>query len=94
MASAAAWEQWEELMSGGYSPIDDINDPLITEIANFAVTEYNKRSEAKLKFEKVIKGEAQLVEGTNYNLTLSATNGSVSNTYETKELTSFVPVHA
>jgi len=79
---------------GGYIPIDDINNPGVTEITNFAITEYNKQSEAKLKFEKVIKGEAQLVEGTNYRLTLSATNGSVSNTYETKELTSFVPVHA
>jgi len=90
-------------MPGGYSPID-INDPQVTGIANFAVTKYNRRSAAKLKFEKVIKGEAQAVEGTNYKLTLSASNGSVSNTYETvvyeslwgdtKELTSFVRVHA
>ena len=104
MAPAAAWEQCEEFITGGYSPIKDINDPQVTEIVNFAVTEYNKRTEAKLKFEKVIKGEIQFVEGTNYNVTLSASNSSVSNTYETvvsenfqgdsKELTSFVRVHA
>jgi hypothetical protein len=85
MASAAAWEQWEEFGLGGYSPINDINDPQVTKIANFAVTRYNKRSETKLKFEKVIKGESQAVglTKTNYKLTLSASNGSVSNTYET-----------
>ncbi|KAK2412907.1 cysteine proteinase inhibitor [Trifolium repens] len=89
---------------GGWSPIDNINDPYITGIANYAVTEYDKRSGAKLKFEKVIKGESQVVVGTNYRLILSAANGSASNNYEAlvwervwlnfKNLTSFEPVHA
>ncbi|PNX67836.1 cysteine proteinase inhibitor 5-like protein [Trifolium pratense] len=89
---------------GGWSPIDNINDPHITEIANYAVTEYDKRSGAKLKFEKVIKGESQVVAGTNYHLTLSAADGSDSNNYEAfvyervwqhfRNLTSFEPVHA
>jgi len=118
MASAAAWlvilraaaarEQLEQSMAsgivGGFSPIDDINNPRVTEIANFAVTEYNKRSGAELKFEKVIKGESQLVAGTNYQLTLSASEGSISKNYEAvawdqpwthfRNLTSFVPVHS
>jgi len=89
---------------GGWSPIDDINDPHVTEIANFAVTEYDRRSGAKLKFEKVIEGESQVVAGTNYRLTLSAADGSDSKNYEAvvwekiwqhfRNLTSFVPVHA
>jgi len=115
MASAAAWlvilraaAAREQSMAsqevGGYSPIEDINDPHVTRIANFPVTEYNKPSEAKLKFEKVIKGEAQFVIRINYRLTLSANNGSVSNTSETivyenlggvsKKLISFVRFHA
>jgi hypothetical protein len=89
---------------GGWSPIDNINDPYITGIANYAVTEYDKRSGAKLKFEKVIKGESQVVAGTNYRLILSAAEGSASNNYEAvvwervwenfRNLTSFEPVHA
>jgi cystatin-C len=89
---------------GGWSPIDNINDPYITGIANYAVTEYDKRSGAKLKFEKVIKGESQVVAGTNYRLILSAAEGSTSNNYEAvvwervwenfRNLTSFEPVHA
>ncbi|CAL5199589.1 unnamed protein product [Lathyrus oleraceus] len=89
---------------GGYTPIEDINDPHVIEIANFAVTQYDKQSGAKLKFNKVIKGESQVVAGTNYHLTLSAGEGSVSKIYEAvvyeklwlhfRNLTSFEPVHA
>ncbi|GAU14702.1 hypothetical protein TSUD_203510 [Trifolium subterraneum] len=88
---------------GGWSPIDNIKDPYITEIADYAVTEYDKRSGAKLKFQKVIKGESQVVAGTNYHLTLSATDGSASTNYEAvvyvrewqnfRNLTSFQPSH-
>ncbi|XP_004517283.1 cysteine proteinase inhibitor 5-like [Cicer arietinum] len=93
-----------EAIPGGWSPIENINDPHVTDVANFAVTEYDKRSGAKLKFEKVIKGESQVVSGANYRLVLSANDGSVSNHYEAvvwekvwlrfRNLTSFVQVHA
>ncbi|XP_027332122.1 cysteine proteinase inhibitor 5-like [Abrus precatorius] len=88
---------------GGWSPIKNINDPHVTEIANFAVTEYVKRSGAKLKLEKVIKGDTQVVAGINYRLVLAANDGSSSNNYEAvvwekwehfRNLTSFTPVHA
>lgn len=93
----------KELIVGGWSPIKNISDPHVTEIAVYAVTEYDKRSGAKLKLEKVIKGDTQVVAGTNYRLTLAATDGSSSNNYEAlvwekewlhfRNLTSFTPVH-
>jgi len=86
-----------QAIEGGYSPIVNINDPHVIEIANFAVTEYDKKSGATLKFEKIIKGESQIVQGTNYRLTFSANIGSLSKVYEaivyenksTRKLTSF-----
>jgi len=84
-----------------WSPIEDINDPHVTDIANFAVTEFNKQTGAKLRFEKVIKGESQVADGTNYRLTLSTSN-SVPNIFEAvvnekswehvRNLTSFIPI--
>ncbi|GAU32038.1 hypothetical protein TSUD_213930 [Trifolium subterraneum] len=58
----------------------NVNDPHVIEIANFAVTEYNKKTtEAKLKFEKVINGLSSTVnDETNYRLTVAANNGSSS----------------
>ncbi|ESW26013.1 hypothetical protein PHAVU_003G084300 [Phaseolus vulgaris] len=94
----------KNIASGGWSPIKNISDPHVTEIADYAVTEYAKRSGHKLKLEKVIKGETQVVAGVNYRLTLAATDGSSSNNYEAivwekvwqhfRNLTSFTPVHA
>lgn len=85
---------------GGWHPIKDINDPQITGIANFAVTEYNKRTGLKLKLKNVVQGEVQIISGTNYSLILSAGDSSGYNVYEavvyeslqhSKKLTSFVP---
>ncbi|PNX56220.1 cysteine proteinase inhibitor 5-like protein [Trifolium pratense] len=45
--------------SGGFNLIQDINDQHVTDMANFAVSEFNKQTGATLKFEKVIKGESQ-----------------------------------
>jgi cystatin-C len=93
-----------QAIPGGYTPIKDINDPYVIEIARFAVNEYNKREGAKLEFNKVIKGESQVVAGVNYRLDLSANNSSISNNYEavvldvpfkhSRNLISFKPVHA
>ncbi|XP_054778878.1 cysteine proteinase inhibitor 5 [Prosopis cineraria] len=89
---------------GGWTPIKDIEDPHVTEIAKFAVSEYDKRSGAALKLEKVLKGETQVVAGTNYRLVLAAKDGSssASKNYEAvvwekpwehfMNLTSFKPV--
>ncbi|KAK7262100.1 hypothetical protein RJT34_29660 [Clitoria ternatea] len=93
----------KEGLVGGWSRIKNINDPQVTEIADFAVSEYDKRSGAKLKLVKVIKGDTQVVAGTNFRLVLSASDGSSANNYEAvvwdkpwqhyRNLTSFTPLH-
>ncbi|CAI8604492.1 unnamed protein product [Vicia faba] len=87
---------------GGWIPIKNINDPHVTSIANYAVTEYDKRSGSKLKLEKVISGETKIVDGIIFCLNISATTISASNKYNVvvleklsqRNLTSFVPLHA
>ncbi|WOK92403.1 cysteine proteinase inhibitor 1 isoform X2 [Canna indica] len=53
---------------GGWTPIKDINDPHVKEIAQFAVSEHNKVENSGLALSKVMKGETQVVSGTNYRL--------------------------
>ncbi|CAI8582886.1 unnamed protein product [Vicia faba] len=80
------------------------NDPLVNEIGNFAVNEYNKQGN-KLKFEKVLNGVSEITsQGTNYRITLSATDGSTSKKYaaivldnptqHVRKLTNFAPIKA
>ncbi|CAJ1941466.1 unnamed protein product [Sphenostylis stenocarpa] len=72
-----------EIKPSVWEPIEDINDPHVTEIANFAVKKYDEENGQSLKLEKVIKGDTEEVRlATFYRLTLSATNGSSSNNYE------------
>jgi cystatin-C len=87
--------------SGGWYLIEDINDPHVIDIVNFAVSEFNKQTGATLKFEKVIEGEYQLVAGINYHLVISTSN-SVHSIYNVvvydwpldhvRNLESFIPV--
>ncbi|KAJ8492683.1 hypothetical protein OPV22_014404 [Ensete ventricosum] len=61
---------------GGWTPIKDVNDPHVLEIAQFAVSEHNKQANSGLALDKVVKGETQVVSGANYRLVLSASDGS------------------
>ncbi|PON34352.1 Cystatin [Parasponia andersonii] len=86
---------------GGWQPIEDLKDPHVREIAEFAVTEYNKQSKLDLKLKSVVKGETQVVAGTNYRLVVSVQNKAVAEKYEAlvwerpwlhfRNLTSFKP---
>nr|AJD79055.1 CPI-4 [Morus alba var. atropurpurea] len=86
---------------GGWTPIKDLSDPHVKEIANFAVSEYNKQSKASLKLKSIVKGETQVVAGTNYRLVLAVKNGATAERYEAvvwekpwqhfRNLTSFKP---
>ncbi|KAK8517240.1 hypothetical protein V6N13_092523 [Hibiscus sabdariffa] len=69
-------------LTGGWTPMGNINDPHLMGIAEFAVGEYNKQSKASLKLVKVVKGETQVVSGTNYRLVLNANDGTAEKTYE------------
>ncbi|XP_054779054.1 cysteine proteinase inhibitor 1-like [Prosopis cineraria] len=70
----------EAVIPGGWTPIPNLEDQHVMEIANFAVAEYDKRNGARLKLEKVVKGETQVVAGTNYRLVVATKDGSSSAT--------------
>lgn len=55
---------------GGWSPIGDLQDPHILDVAEFAVAEHNMQARANLSLTKMVKGESQVVAGTNYRLLL------------------------
>ncbi|KZV16054.1 Cysteine protein inhibitor [Dorcoceras hygrometricum] len=61
------------------APIKDLSSPEVLDIARFAVTENNKRGEAKLQFVKVVKGESQVVAGVNYKLVIAASDATAGN---------------
>jgi hypothetical protein len=93
------------VIPGDYSPIKNLNDPHVIEIANFAVTEYGKQQRIKNpKLDKIIKGESQADDGTNYRLILTVIIESVSYPNQAivhenpsksfKKLISFVPINA
>jgi len=98
MVSTSATKQ---LIVSGWNPIN-IYEPYMYEIGNFAVTEYDKQTGSKLKFEKIFKAESMVVEWIDYRLILSANDGSHSKTYkavvwetterDAKNLTSFAPI--
>ncbi|GKV18746.1 hypothetical protein SLEP1_g29085 [Rubroshorea leprosula] len=67
---------------GGWEPIKDLNDAHVKEIAEFAVSEYNKQSNTTLKLNRIVKGEQQVVEGMKYRLTLNASDGAETKSYE------------
>ncbi|KAI3740452.1 hypothetical protein L2E82_30881 [Cichorium intybus] len=69
-------------ITGGWSPIDNVNEPLVVNLGKFAVDENNKNDGGSLKFKNVVNGQSQNVAGINYNLTITATDGSVENKYE------------
>ncbi|ONK59769.1 uncharacterized protein A4U43_C08F10450 [Asparagus officinalis] len=90
---------------GGWTPIKNLSDPHVIDIANFAVSEYNKQGNSKLELSKVVKGETQVVAGVNYKLDIQAKaddNGAVGY-YEAvvwekewekfRQLTSFKPIY-
>ncbi|XP_068340484.1 cysteine proteinase inhibitor 1-like [Pyrus communis] len=94
-------------LRGGYYPTENLNDPHLREIAEFAVSEYNKTHDQKLVFQKLVRGESQTIAGINYKLVIEVVDSSSVNSspinYEiivfedlsrtTTKLESFVRVH-
>ena len=71
-----------EADSSGWVPIPDINDPHVIDTANFAVTEHDKQTGAKLKLDNVISGEKKvLVDQTTICLNITASDSAASNKY-------------
>lgn len=67
---------------GAYRPIEDIHNPHVVEIAEFAVSELNKQFQKKLVFQSVVRGEKQVVAGENYKLVITVKDESSSVNYE------------
>ncbi|CAK7344942.1 unnamed protein product [Dovyalis caffra] len=63
-------------LAGGWSPIKDLKDKHVVEIAEYAVAEHNKHEQSSLKLESIVKGESQVVAGTNYRLVLAVKGGA------------------
>ncbi|KAM4111860.1 hypothetical protein ACJW30_05G097300 [Castanea mollissima] len=92
------------VLPGGWQPIKNVTEPHVTEIGEFAVEEYNKESKSQLKFLSVVKGETQVVAGTNYRLIVATKVGGLTKNYQAvvwektwehfRNLTSFTPVNA
>nr|GEY98934.1 cysteine proteinase inhibitor 5-like [Tanacetum cinerariifolium] len=70
-----------QLSVGGWTPVNP-SDPLVMEIGKFAVDEHNKEVKASLRYENIVNGESQVVEGIKYNLTIKAADGIVENNYQ------------
>ncbi|PWZ11840.1 Cystatin-1 [Zea mays] len=60
------------------------NDLHLQELARFAVDEHNKKANALLGFEKLVKAKTQVVAGTMYYLTIEVKDGEVKKLYEAK----------
>lgn len=78
----AAGADRKDSLVGGWTPIKNLSDPHVQEIAQFAVSEYNKQAKKELKYEAVNKGESQVVAGTNYRLTLNVRDGTSTLAFE------------
>ncbi|XP_024199823.1 cysteine proteinase inhibitor 1-like [Rosa chinensis] len=55
----------------------NINDPEVKEIAEFAVSEFNKQSGKTLVFQRVVSGLDQVVEGMSYYLVIAVRDESL-----------------
>ncbi|WMV60401.1 hypothetical protein MTR67_053786, partial [Solanum verrucosum] len=71
----------KEVISGLWKPITNTTDPKVVEIGKFAVDEHNEEEKTKLKFQEVVKGEYQVVDGLNYRLLISAKDGNSLHNY-------------
>ncbi|XP_071709202.1 cysteine proteinase inhibitor A-like [Rutidosis leptorrhynchoides] len=55
---------------GNWLEIVSPDDPVVIEVAKFALEEHNNDTNSSLKFERVVKGENQIVGGINWRLTI------------------------
>lgn len=74
----ASADQFPSQPPADWYPITNIGSPFVTKVANFAITEHNKKSGSNLKLVKVIEGIHEFVVGFHFRLNLTATGGSTS----------------
>ncbi|KAL5575893.1 hypothetical protein UlMin_017592 [Ulmus minor] len=82
LAAYAGGRLGGQTLAGGWKPIENLKDPEVKEIADYAVAEYNKRAKLNLKLKSVVQGETQVVAGLNYRLVLEVQNGKKPERYQ------------
>ncbi|CAD6229452.1 unnamed protein product [Miscanthus lutarioriparius] len=83
-SSRNAQEQSMALAGGIKDVPANENDLHLQELARFAVDEHNKKANALLGYEKLVKAKTQVVAGTMYYLTVEVKDGEVKKLYEAK----------
>ncbi|TVU47977.1 hypothetical protein EJB05_07595, partial [Eragrostis curvula] len=61
-------------ISGEWFQIPNINDPQIQELGGWTVKQHNVMTNDRLKFNGVVSGDEQVVEGMNYRLNIKTSN--------------------
>ncbi|PRQ51121.1 putative Cystatin domain-containing protein [Rosa chinensis] len=68
LLTAAVDKSGDSAPLGAWTPLKNISDPQVTEIAKYAVKVYNSQNHKNLIFQKVIKGYYQIESGRLYKL--------------------------
>ncbi|RCV27768.1 hypothetical protein SEVIR_5G356400v4 [Setaria viridis] len=72
-------------LAGGITDVPQgENDIHLQEIARFAVDENNKKTNALLSYERIVKAKTQVVAGAMYYLTIEVKDGTAKKLYEAK----------
>nr|GMD61668.1 cysteine proteinase inhibitor A-like [Ipomoea batatas]GMD64816.1 cysteine proteinase inhibitor A-like [Ipomoea batatas]GMD69753.1 cysteine proteinase inhibitor A-like [Ipomoea batatas]GMD73674.1 cysteine proteinase inhibitor A-like [Ipomoea batatas]GME06462.1 cysteine proteinase inhibitor A-like [Ipomoea batatas] len=72
-------------MTGGVSQVEGFQNSIeFDDLARFAISEHNKKANAKLEFGKVVNVKRQVVSGTMHYITLEAADGGQKKVYEAK----------
>uniref|UniRef100_A0ACD5XI12 Uncharacterized protein n=1 Tax=Avena sativa TaxID=4498 RepID=A0ACD5XI12_AVESA len=72
---ATAMDNPNDEIVGGWEQIPNINDPMVIEIARWAVAEHARRTNDGLQFKRLVSGTYQIVAGKNFKLRIDTVNG-------------------
>jgi hypothetical protein len=61
-------------LSNGWEQIPNVNDPMVQEIARWAVAEHARQANNGLQFKSVVSGMLQVMSGKNFKLRIDAVN--------------------
>lgn len=71
-----------EKTAGNWLEIASTDDPAVINVGRFAVNEHNKVTNSTMMFERVVKGDSQIVGGMNWRLTIEVKDHKTNKTCE------------